>query len=145
MAGALLAGASIETASHFFEAGKNIGIAFQLKDDLLDAYGGEQFGKQNGGDILSNKKTYLYIRSLQLLNDSDAGKLKRLYTPAETGLQKIETVKKLFDSVNIQDETQKVMDEYHRLSLQHIEMIAVAGERKKSLLILFEGLMQRKK
>ncbi len=143
--GALLAGASDETAARFFEAGKNIGIAFQLKDDLLDAYGSEQFGKQTGGDILAGKKTYLYLRSLQLLKKSEAEKLKLLYSLKDTGLQKVDAVKSLFDSVNIQAEIQNVMHEYYRLSLEHLEKIPVQEKNKQPLKILFEGLMQRKK
>lgn len=144
-AGALLAGASDESAAHFFEAGKNIGIAFQLKDDLLDAYGSEQFGKQTGGDIMANKKTYLYLRSLQLLNRSENEKLKQLYASKETGIQKVEAVLNHFNSVNIQAEIQKVMDDYYRLSLEYLEKIPVQKKNKQPLKILFEGLMQRKK
>lgn len=144
-AGALLASASEITASHLFEAGKNIGIAFQLKDDLLDAYGSEQFGKQTGGDILANKKTYLYLRSLQLLPESDALILKQLYTSKETGIQKVEAVKKLFDSVNIQEEIHQVMNDYFRLSLEHLEKTPVQKKNKLPLINLFDELMQRKK
>jgi len=144
-AGALLASASEITASHLFEAGKNIGIAFQRKDDLLDAYGSEQFGKQTGGDILANKKTYLYLRSLQLLPESDALILKQLYTSKETGIQKVEAVKKLFDSVNIQEEIQQVMNDYFRLSLEHLEKTPVQKKNKLPLINLFDELMQRKK
>lgn len=144
-AGALVAGASVETAAHLFEAGKNIGIAFQLKDDLLDAYGSEQFGKQTGGDILAGKKTYLYLRSLQLLKMSEAEKLKQLYASEENGMKKVESVINIFNSVNIQAETQKVMDDYYRLALEHLEKIPVKEKNKQPLKILFERLMQRKK
>lgn len=144
-AGALLAGASDKTALQFFEAGKNLGIAFQLKDDLLDAYGNEQFGKQTGGDILAGKKTYLYLRSLQLLNKSEAEKLKQLYSSKETGIQKVEAVKRFFDSVNMMFEIQQLMDNYYRFSLEHLQNIPVPEKNKQPLKILFEGLMQRKK
>jgi geranylgeranyl diphosphate synthase type II len=144
-AGALLAGASDETASLFFEAGKNIGIAFQLKDDWLDAYGKASFGKLTGGDILANKKTYLYLRSLQLLERSEAEKLRQLYSPQKTGTHKVAAVKQLFDSANMQEEIQKEMDAYYRLALDELAKITLPEENKQPLRELFAGLMQREK
>lgn len=144
-AGALLAGADDETARLFFEAGKNIGIAFQLKDDWLDAYGNDEFGKQTGGDILAGKKTYLYLRSLQLLEKNKAEKLKRFYSVNTTGIPKVDAVKRLFDSVNIQAEITKVMREYYRLSLDYIDKIKVSAENRLLLMAFFEGLMLRTK
>jgi geranylgeranyl diphosphate synthase type II len=141
--GALMAGADDQTALCFFEAGKNLGIAFQLKDDFLDAYGKKQFGKQTGGDILANKKTFLYLRSLQLLDKSKADKLKALYHSDSNGNHKVEEVKAFFNSVNITAEIQKEMDFYYRQSLQYLNSVPVDEDRKKPLKTLFEKLIQR--
>ena len=79
--GAITGGATDEDTHHLYEFGRNIGIAFQLQDDLLDAYGNpDSFGKQVGGDILANKKTYLYLKALKLANKNQKDKLRHYFS-----------------------------------------------------------------
>ena len=96
--GAIVANASTEDQNNIYEFGRLLGIAFQLQDDYLDAFGDPKtFGKQVGGDIIENKKTYLYLKALEFSNNENASILKDLFnTELENNTSKIETVKKLF-------------------------------------------------
>lgn len=144
--GALIAGANIEDANHLYEFGKNIGIAFQLQDDLLDAYGDkEKFGKQVGGDILANKKTLLYLKALELANDETKKRLETIYSGKTSlkGVEKIEKVKIVFDSLEIKKHIIKTISDYHNLAIKHFEAINVSSEKKKTLLDFCEKLMMR--
>ena len=101
--GALTGGANEEQAQHLYDFGRNMGIAFQLKDDLLDVFGDqEKFGKQEGGDILSNKKTYLYLQSLAIAEGKQKEELEYWFASKEyEGKQKIKAVKALYESLEI--------------------------------------------
>ena len=100
--GGINAGASAEQQHHLYEFGKNIGISFQLKDDLLDVFGNpETFGKQVGGDIIANKKTFLYLKALQLANGSQRKQLIQLFSEVENE-NKVDEVKSIFSDLNIQ-------------------------------------------
>lgn len=144
--GALIAGANKEDANYLYEFGKNIGIAFQVQDDLLDTYGDkEKFGKQMGGDILANKKTLLYLKALELANDETKKFLEAIYA-GKTNLQgseKIEKVKAVFDSLEIKKHISKTIADYHTEALKHFEAINVPSEKKKTLLDFCEKLMIR--
>ena len=77
--GAMIGGATEGNADKLYEFGKNLGIAFQLQDDYLDAYGAtDKLGKQNGGDIKANKKTYLLLKALEIANDAEARQINEL-------------------------------------------------------------------
>ncbi len=142
-AGALVAGATRQTAHLLYEAGKNMGIAFQLNDDLLDVYSDERFGKQTGGDILAGKKTYLYLRALELLDSHHARELRNIYSSKNNDLSVVAAVRALFDSVNIAGETRKLMNEYYQQAMQCLQNILVDEYRKQPLKQLFEQLMNR--
>ena len=95
--GGITAGANTEQQNHLYEFGRNLGIAFQLKDDLLDAFGSpDVFGKKVGGDILANKKTFLYLKALQLADDSIKRKLQVYYTTNDKSELKVNGVKEIF-------------------------------------------------
>ena len=88
--GAIVAGASVKDQNDIYEFGKNLGMAFQLQDDYLDAFGDPKtFGKQVGGDIIENKKTYLYLKALEFLNENDKMKLQQLFSsnPKEVSIK----------------------------------------------------------
>lgn len=98
--GAIVANTSIENQDSIYEFGKNLGIAFQLQDDYLDAFGDpETFGKQVGGDIIENKKTILYLKAIELSSQDDKKQLEHLYSLKPTDQRdKIETIKSIFES-----------------------------------------------
>lgn len=97
--GAIVAETNEENANLIYDFGLNLGLAFQLQDDYLDTFGDpETFGKQIGGDIMENKKTFLYLKCLELANESDKNKLKHYYSlKLDDNSIKIEDVKRIFD------------------------------------------------
>ena len=125
--GGLIAGADHKTQEHLFEFGKNIGIAFQLKDDLLDVFGNKNvFGKEVGGDIKSNKKTYLFLKALEVADGKTVKKLNKYYsTFLNDNIQKINNVKEIFLSHNIIDHTNILIKKYHDLAMENLEHIDV--------------------
>ena len=115
--GAINGGATTEEANNVYEFGKNMGIAFQLKDDLLDAYGDPgNFGKQVGGDIVANKKTYLYLKALELADEEQKLKLIHYFSNNYQSDQKVESVKKIYNNLDIALHTTILMKEYHQKS-----------------------------
>ncbi len=143
--GAIIGGASKEDAQHLYAFGKNIGIAFQLQDDILDVFGdAEKFGKQVGGDILSNKKTYLLLKAIELANDSIAAELKEWLNKSEFNpTQKIEAIKTIFQKLNIKEIAEKKMHEYHQIAMTHFAALSIADEKKEALLTFAESLLVR--
>ncbi|MFN3341057.1 MAG: polyprenyl synthetase family protein [Flavobacteriales bacterium] len=143
--GAILANANKKDAEHLNEFGKNLGVAFQLQDDLLDAYGDpDKFGKKVGGDIIANKKTYLVLKALK---DADANQNKELQQliqsvtiPEET---KIRQVLELFNALSIPEKTRMAMDEYYAKSIHHLNAISLDASKKAPLEKLAESLMVR--
>ena len=142
--GALNAGSSKEESDHMYNFGINLGIAFQLKDDLLDVYGeSSKFGKEVGGDIITNKKTYLYLKSIQDSNFKQRETLNKCYSkhynhPNE---EKINIVKDIFDELNIYDKTDQLIINYHNLALHHLS--SIKSSNKEPLLELTESLLRR--
>ena len=143
--GALLGGALQEDADCLYDYGVNMGLAFQLKDDLLDVYGDPKvFGKNIGGDILCNKKTYMLIQALERASDDQRKELERWlaaddFVPAE----KIAAVKRLYDEIGIKDLCEQKIREYTRLAEESLLQVGVAEERKHELQALLEGLVHR--
>lgn len=144
--GAVIAGASQADASHLYEFGKNTGIAFQLRDDLLDLYGSnEKFGKVKGGDILSNKKTFLLLKAKELASPEQKEKLDKLYSRDATVQPeyKVKVVSAIFDALGIRQQTEKKMNDYYEAAQKHISMIDVPQSRKQSLIAFTGELMVR--
>ncbi len=146
--GALVADASKQDQSHLYEFGKNVGIAFQIQDDVLDTYGDEAtFGKRIGGDILQKKKTFLYLKSLELLSESQVERLKSLFALDYTIVNEathIEEVRNLYNKafVNVHaDETKLV---YQQLAFSHLDAISVNKEKTEILRSFAEKLLNRK-
>ena len=122
--GAINGGATTEEADHIYEFGKNMGIAFQLKDDLLDAFGDPgNFGKQVGGDIIANKKTYLFLRSLELADEEQKTNLIHYFSNDSEIEHKVELVKNIYSNLEILSHTTTLMKSYHTKALSHLDEI----------------------
>ncbi len=142
--GSLVAGAGESDQFHIYEFGKNIGIAFQIQDDILDTFGDEAVGKVLGGDIMQNKKTYLYLKAIELASDLQREELHLLYsTKLEDNSEKILRVKKLFNSLVVREYAVQVMDAYKDLAISHIVQLDIPAENKESLKAFAEFLVSR--
>lgn len=144
--GAITAGASEADADRIYSFGENLGIAFQLQDDLLDAFGNEEvFGKKTGGDILTNKKTYLYLKALELASANDRKSLLELYSrrDMEAG-EKIGKVLQIFRRADIEKQTERLIMDYFNRAILLLTEINLPEEAKKPLLILAETMLNRK-
>jgi geranylgeranyl diphosphate synthase type II len=140
--GAITANASLEDQNHLYEFGKNIGIAFQLKDDFLDAFGDpETFGKQVGGDIMCNKKTYLYLKAIEIASDKQKNELEKYFSISDTSTEKVNAVKKIFNDLKIQSFIIDLMKEYQMRAMMHLD--AIGSLNKEPLIAFSEKLMDR--
>jgi len=140
--GAIIGGAGEGNAGHLYEFGKNLGIAFQIQDDYLDAFGDpEKFGKQVGGDILANKKTFLLIHAMETVTGADQQLLDNLLknNPAD----KVDQMLGLFKRSGVDEWAMKLKNNYLELALDHLEKIAVQSKRKEPLKQLASFLVQR--
>ncbi|POY38039.1 isoprenyl synthetase [Solitalea longa] len=133
--GALLGNASETDAEHLYQFGKNLGIAFQLQDDILDVYGApEKFGKQVGGDIIANKKTFLLIKALELADAETLISLERwLNTEVFISEQKVNAITGIYNQLNVKELAEAEMLRYVNLALGHLNQINIASERKQLL------------
>lgn len=144
MAG-LAAGASAEDVQHLYEFGRNVGIAFQLQDDILDTFGdAEAVGKQIGGDIVQNKKTYLILKALEMGSAADRQKLETwMNTPTIDATAKITQVKNLLQQLNIPDLAQKRKQEFQDMAFAHLQALSVPAQNRAALEALAHGLLDR--
>ncbi len=110
--GAIAAGAPAEVVDDLRQYGEYLGIAFQLQDDLMDAFPPENFGKEIGGDIIENIKTYLYQRALELADEEQHRRFAHLYNHRVPDEQKVSEVLEIFRQINIPAETQNLIEEY---------------------------------
>lgn len=143
--GAIVAGTSKECKEAIYQYGRLLGIAFQLQDDYLDAFGDpETFGKQAGGDIIENKKTFLYLKTLELAGSSEALQLEHLYSisPAENS-GKIEAVKALFESSGAAELTRKQIEIYTDKAFRILDKIELPEAKKAPLRKFGQMLMER--
>ena len=143
--GAIVAKASKNDQKSIYEFGKNLGIAFQLQDDFLDAFGNpETFGKQVGGDIIENKKTYLYLKALEFLNETDKKELSQLFSSNPKNVSnKIEKAKQLFESSGSAEVTKKAIQEYTNQAFAVLESLNISSEKKNVLKDFGISLMNR--
>ena len=140
--GAVLGGAQEGNQRHLYQFGKNLGMAFQVQDDYLDAFGDpEKFGKQVGGDIMSNKKTFLMIHAMEAGSDSQREQLKRLGN--ENSPDKVEKTLQIFRECGIDRWAFDLKDKYLNEAFRHLDEIAVLSSRKKPLKDLAQFLVQR--
>ena len=143
--GAIVAGADEQDQKNLYEFGRNIGIAFQLQDDILDVYADpEKFGKQVGGDIILNKKTFLLLRAFELADENSRKALldwtQRDRFDAE---EKVTEVRKIYDSLNVRSLATAQMNQYFDLGMEAMKKVNQTDKLKKPLISLAEQLMQR--
>ena len=143
--GALIGGADEKDAQNLYQFGINIGIAFQLKDDLLDVYGNEEnFGKKVGGDILCNKKTYLLIHAKKLAKGKTKLQLNEWLNKVQPEpKKKIEGVTSIYNQLRVKKICEDAMSVYYEKAIAFLEKLAVDSHKKQELRKLAEDLMFR--
>lgn len=144
-AGALVAGANDHVANCLYEFGINMGMAFQLQDDLLDVFADEEkFGKTIGGDIVSNKKTFLFLKALELATGDTKDQLFDWITKSQfEASEKIVAVRKIYSSLNIQQITQDKIETYYKEAMKSLDELDVSNEKKSELIVLSEMIIKR--
>ncbi len=144
--GALANKTSGRNQYHLYEFGKNIGIAFQIQDDMLDTFGNQaRVGKRIGGDILQNKKTYLYLKALELLPENLAKELSSWFEGnSEDEDLKIKEVTKLYEEAMVKVYAVELMNEYKSLALSHLEAVKADNDAKKEDLKEFADFLIRR-
>ncbi len=144
--GGIVAHASVEDQNSIYEFGRNLGIAFQLQDDYLDAFGDPKtFGKQVGGDIIENKKTFLYLKALELGTPVQQKELRDLFSiqPKDPS-DKIRTIKTIFMETGSAVLTQKEIEAYTKKAFKVLEDLKITADKKDLLKLFGENLMRRK-
>lgn len=140
--GAVLAGADAKNADLIYQFGVHLGIAFQLQDDILDAYGDpKKFGKTAGGDIAANKKTFLLLKTKELASEADKNHLENLMHIFHH--DKIEQVMNLYDTYQVKTIAEAEMKKYLQTAMNNLHAVSVSNELKKPLTDLAGFLMQR--
>jgi geranylgeranyl diphosphate synthase type II len=122
--GAMAGGADASVVDDMRQYGEYLGIAFQLQDDLMDAFPPENFGKQVGGDIIENKKTYLYLRACELADAAQQRRLTYLFSHEVPDEEKVAEVLDIFRQTNIPQETRELIDHYFNLATQLSQSLA---------------------
>lgn len=141
--GAIVAGANEHDQKAVYDFGLNLGLSFQIMDDWLDAFGeGEKVGKRIGGDILLNKKTFLYITTLNLANQEQRNTLLAMQTETDEQ-KKIDTVKSIMLITGAEEATRQKAQELYELSLKSMDSVSVAEDRKVILRGLAETINRR--
>jgi geranylgeranyl diphosphate synthase type II len=144
--GAIVAETSKENADLIYDFGLNLGLAFQLQDDYLDAFGNpETFGKQVGGDIIENKKTYLYLKAIEFSKEDEKEQLLHLFSiQPDDNSDKIESVKTIFNNSGASKATQQAIQDYTLKAFETLQKIGIENEKKDILRSFGENLMGRK-
>ena len=143
--GALIADASAEDADKLYEAGVNMGLAFQLRDDMLDVWGNpETFGKEIGGDIMNNKKTYLLINAIRLAQGDDADELRHwLNDPYATRDNKVAGVTALYERLGVREMIEEAIAQYNNLAIAAFNQVNMSDEDKQAFIQLANRLAGR--
>lgn len=142
--GAIIGGAGENNCKHLYEFGKKVGIAFQIQDDYLDAYGNAaDFGKEVGGDIKQNKKTFLLLHALAVANTTQRAELTELLNGNAT--DKVEKVLSIYNACGVAAWAENLKAKYLQEAYEHLEAIAVVSSRKQPLIDLANYLMNRNK
>jgi geranylgeranyl diphosphate synthase type II len=141
--GAIIANASENDKRHLYEFGQNIGIAFQIQDDILDLYADpEKFGKQVGGDVISNKKTLLNLKAIELASTAQKEQLTQLSSSVDFD-NKIKVTTEIYNAIGARAACEVVMQKHYEIALKALDAIEVAASQKIPLIKLAESLMQR--
>ena len=145
--GALLAEGAEVDCEAIYEAGVNMGLAFQLQDDLLDVWGDpETFGKEIGGDIMNNKKTFLLINAMQLAKGDDADELRHwLHDPYATREEKVTAVTALYERLGVRQLAQEAIADYNAHAINSFNRVKISDEDKQAFIDLANSLAGRNK
>lgn len=143
--GAIVASVSEEDQNSIYDFGRCLGIAFQLQDDYLDAFGNpETFGKQVGGDILENKKTYLYLKTLELGSEAQKSNLVKLMSSTSiSDAEKVEKVKSLFNTSGASNAIKLAVKDYTNKAFSVLQTLNISEDKKQMLQLFGEQLMNR--
>jgi geranylgeranyl diphosphate synthase type II len=142
--GAIVSGAPFAAANHLEQFGINVGIAFQLQDDLLDVYGkAQEFGKLIGGDILANKKTFLMLKAIELAKGEDAKQLKKWIQKTDEPKEKIREITQIYNKLGMQELTMSEMHLYSKKAHDALDKVDLPGKKKETLKSLTETLLLR--
>jgi geranylgeranyl diphosphate synthase, type II len=141
--GAISGGSTQRDAALLYDAGMDMGLAFQLQDDLLDLYGKENFGKKPGGDILMNKKTFLMVKALEKADEKTAGRINFIMEKEKDPETKVRKIKNIFDDLDIRSTTRKRADFYITRAKEKFDETSPGTERKKELSGLLDAIMKR--
>ncbi|MGN6617686.1 MAG: polyprenyl synthetase family protein [Ilyomonas sp.] len=140
--GAIIGGAMQGNGNHLYEFGRNLGIAFQIQDDYLDAFGDPaKFGKDVGGDIRQNKKTFLLLQVMQVANDAQKKELQQLMQ--ENPADKVQRVLAIYRDCHIDAWARDLKQKYVEAAYQHLDDVAVISSRKKALAEIADFLVSR--
>ncbi len=144
--GSIIAETSEENANLIYNFGLNLGLAFQLQDDYLDAFGNpETFGKQVGGDIIENKKTYLYLKAIEFSKPEEKQQLLHYFSiQPEDNLDKINAVREIFNATGASVATQKSIQDFTLKAFETLEKMNISEDKKAVLRSFGENLMERK-
>jgi geranylgeranyl diphosphate synthase, type II len=143
--GAIAGGASAKQAAPLYEFGRNVGIAFQIQDDILDTFGDpEKFGKKVGGDIIQNKKTFLVLKAFESANSTQTADLKQLMTTStKDEVAKITAVRAIFEAVNVKEKAEETMNSYVKIAFDVLENASISQTKKDYLKAWANDLMMR--
>lgn len=140
--GAIIGGAGEGNQNLLYQFGRDLGIAFQIQDDYLDAFGDpSKVGKQVGGDILENKKTFLLLRALETATGTDAVELSELLVSNPT--DKVERVLRIYEKCGVRTWAEELKHQYFERALKFLDQVAVVQVRKEPLKSLAHSLLQR--
>jgi len=143
--GAIVGGASEEHAQYLYDFGMNAGIAFQLQDDILDVFGdSDKVGKQQGGDILSDKKTYLLLKAMEMAGNEDrATLLKWIGSEKANPSEKVRAVRAVYDGLDIRHTAESRMWHFHAEAMRHLDKVSGNGAWVAMLRQFTDSLMHR--
>jgi len=142
--GAIIALSENNDMENIYQYGLNLGIAFQLQDDYLDIFGEDDFGKQKAGDIIENKKTFLYLKTLEIAKDNDKAKILKLYGKEQASEGKIESVVELFKKYKIPKLTELEIQKYTIKAHKNIGNLSIDQNKKNVFLNFANQLMNRR-
>ncbi|MBL7888919.1 MAG: polyprenyl synthetase family protein [Bacteroidia bacterium] len=145
--GALIGGAREEDAQHLYDFGKHIGIAFQLQDDILDVYANaDKFGKQKGGDIIANKKTFLLLKAMEMAENNRYMKEELqqwIAAPQFDPNEKVEAVTNIYNFLNVKELARNEMQKHYELGISALKKIPANEAKKQALIAFADSLMVR--
>ena len=142
--GGLLANMNNNNLNTLYKIGELFGICFQLRDDLLDVYGSENFGKKIGGDILENKKTFLSVKAYELSSKKERKNLDYWKKNKKSSKEKIKKVTEIFDKLNLKELTEKKIKSFFNLAYKKLESLNVKNSNKEELTSYLSQLFERK-